>query len=191
MLCHCAGVCSCICTSSIYPIGGSGEQTARACSRALHPPIPRPSHHRPHPFPIQRIPLRASDPLARPGPQAIHPPLQRDHICHPPLPEAYLPLSLTGVFRLPPPGLLPAPQVAVDLPSQIRQHFQAGRRGVGRFWRCVWTLFLLGSAGPAEGPTVSVLAWAVPCVLGAECMGYVLVRGSGAYFSRTTSWPQS
>lgn len=112
------------------------------------------------------------------GAQTIHPPLQWHYLRCPIVPEAYLSIPLSRVFRLPAAGILFRPQVC--FPAQDLEYHKARGRSAQRLWPGVWPLRLLESAASAEREAFPFLSGSMSRLLGTKCLGHVRVYGSGA-----------
>jgi hypothetical protein len=89
--------------------------------------------------------------------------------------EAHISVLVSRLFRLLAASLLPGPQIGFPAPNL--EYDQIGRQRRYSFRTGFRTIRLLGPASPAQRATVPFLPGIMPCVLGAQCLGDVLIHG--------------
>jgi hypothetical protein len=95
--------------------------------------------------------------------------------------QAHLPVSCACVLRLSSPRLLSGRTVVLPvLQHTIFQLRQVGRGHHSRIRKCLWAVCNVGSTAASGHSLVSVFARALPRLLGAERLGYVLIHGPSA-----------
>lgn len=135
--------------------------------------LSRPAHHRSHSFPVQRVPLRHPHSLNRPCTEIIGPPDERHHLRRTALPQAHLPLPGTSLLRLSPASLLSWPEIS--LRHSNSQLHQARTRYWHRGCAGLWSVRVPRANSSGIEQALSLQPRALPRILGAQCMGDVLV----------------
>ena len=150
-----------------------------AHSSYLRTAVSRPADHRPHSFPIQWLLIWCSHSIDSPSSKELRASVERHIICGVALPEAHLPLPRAGLLRLLASRLLSGPEV--DFGCQNCKLHSTWSRYCTSCWTGLRTV-RLSSADPAGAePTLSLFARLMPCILGAKCVGDVLIYGSSAH----------
>src|SRR5271154_2055165 len=87
--------------------------------------------------------------------------------------QAYLPLPGTRLVHLSTPSVLSRSEVCAA--TSILEHCQARISCHCNFCCGFWTICGVGPARSAQSTSLSLLPRLVPCVLGTQCLGSVLV----------------
>ena len=138
--------------------------------------ITRPIDYRPHPLSIQWPPLRHFRPFNHSGQTTIWFASERHPLCFFALPEAYLSLRGTSLFRLSTSSLLP--RSPVNLRRTGAELCQAGSQHWCRSSIGVWPVRLPWTGATADKQNVPILKRTMQCLLGAERVGYVFIQRS-------------
>jgi hypothetical protein len=140
-----------------------------------------PADHRPYSLPIQWLPLRDPDTVHGPGPQQLNPAPVRAAVRCSTMLQAHIPVSRACVLRLSSPRLLSGGTVVLPVfQHTILQLRQLGCGHHSRIRKCFWAVCNVGSTAASGQSLVPVFARTLPCLLGAERLGYVLIHRSSA-----------
>jgi hypothetical protein len=152
------------------------------CGCPVHFAFAWAANHRPYPLPVQWLHVRDPGPLDGARAQQLDPTTIRPLVRHSALLQAHLSVLGASILCLPPPRLLLG--AATIVPLSEHPVFQLCKVGN---WYCrhlrlrIWSICCLGPDGTGVPSFVPVLTWSMSCVLGPECMGNVLIRGSSSH----------
>lgn len=147
-------------------------ETSFTSRSSLDSALPRSSHNRSYPLPIQWLSLRDTHTITRPGAEKVNYVIEWYTLCSIALSKTYIPLPRPSIFCVFTTSLLPWTEV--DFPDTIWQCDQTWAGGLECIWCCIWTICLLGTNTTTFESALPILSWTMPCLLGTKRVGYVL-----------------